>query len=154
MHLGNERGFSFVELVITVAVLLILVGMLTPSFLSYLKTAEIQASAREVQAILANARSEAIKQNCTVTATRSTGGFTFSRGTTCPGGAGAFTVTGMSSGGIFKTGSPVTIAGVTSVIFNQLGAAPTNGTFTLTSTKYSTTMQVIVQASGRTVIQQ
>lgn len=153
----NQRGFSFVELIITVGVLMVLTTLALPSFLSYLRAAEVQGAAREAQAILANARSEAIRQNCFVTAARSTGGFTFARGTNCSAPAGAFTVTGMSAGGIFRTSGAVTIAGPASVQFNRLGAveAPVGGaTFTLTSTQYSTTMRVFVEASGRTRIQQ
>jgi prepilin-type N-terminal cleavage/methylation domain-containing protein len=149
----RSRGFTLVELIITVAMLSILTTLALPSFLSYLRTAEVQGAAREAQAILAHARQEAIKQNCSVVATRSTGGFTFSR-LNCGLPNGVYSLAGMSAGNIFRTSGAVTITGPASVQFNSLGSVLAPATFTLTSTKYSTTMRVFVEASGRTTISQ
>lgn len=149
-----ERGFTLVELVITCAMILVLATLAMPSFMTYMRTATVRAAAQEASAILNHARQEAIRQNCSVIAARSTGGFTFSRVATCSLPAGAYTVVGMSAGGIFKTSDAVTITGPASVQFNALGSAQVAQTFTLTSNRYASTMRVFVEASGRIRIQQ
>ena len=45
MRRRHEAGFGFVELVITVGVIVILTTLALPSFLRYLRTAEAQADA-------------------------------------------------------------------------------------------------------------
>jgi len=154
MNRNRERGFSLMELVITTGVVLILSTFMMPSFLRYLRTAEVQASAREITAMLNRARSEAIRLNCTVSTTRTTGGFTFARGTDCNGGAGALVLSGMSAGGVYKPSSSVGLTGLTTATFTRLGNATASGTYTVTSTKYSTTMRVIIDPSGRITILQ
>lgn len=160
--MNRQRGYTLVELIITAAIISIMAMLAAPFFLSYLRSAEVQASAREVSVILASARSEALKQNCSIIATRATGGFTFSRPTPAANTTvctnpttGPFTVPGMSAGGIFKTSNAVALSGAASVQFGRLGSVelPTGGaTFTLQSAKYGTTLRVNVAPSGRTVI--
>lgn len=121
-----------------------------------MRTAAVRAAAQNAQAILNQARQEAIKKNCSVVAARSTGGFTFSH-LNCSGFANAvYTLTGMSAGGMFKMSEDVTISGPASVQFNALGTAQAAQTFTLTSTRYSstTTMRVFVESTGRIRIQE
>ncbi|HZP36808.1 MAG TPA: GspH/FimT family protein [Methylomirabilota bacterium] len=155
MRRRREAGFGLIELVITVGVIVIITTLALPSFLRYLRTAEAQADAREVAAILNRVRQQAIKENCDMTANRSTGGFTATKGANCASGAGgALTITGMTSAGLYKTSQGVTLSGSTSVTFTRLGSATSNPTFTITSTKYSTTMRVIVDLSGRITIAQ
>lgn len=150
-----ERGYSFVELVITVGVILIATTFAMPSFLRYLRTAEASADARELSAILNRARSQAIKENCDMTVTRGTGGFTATRGALCATGASApLILSGMTSAGLYKPSQAVALSGLTSAVFTRLGNASTSGTFTLTSSKYGTTMRVIVDPGGRITILQ
>ena len=148
----RRNGFTVVELMVAVSLIAILATFAAPKFRSYLQQAEVQASGREVQAILANARSEAIKRNCNVVVTRVTGGFQFA--TVGCGVDGPLVVTGMTSGGVFKTSSAVAITGGTSVQFSRLGSASSQTTFTLTSTKYNTTMTVTVSPTGRATLAQ
>lgn len=155
MSRRHEAGFGFVELVITVGVIVILTTLALPSFLRYLRTAEAQADAREVAAIINRVRQQAIKENCDMTVTRGTGGFTATKGANCSSGAnGALTITGMTSAGLYKTSQGITLSGINSAVFTRLGNATTSGTFVLTSTQYSTTMQIIVEPSGRITIAQ
>ena len=100
-------------------------------------------------------RSQAIKENCDMTVTRGTGGFTATKGANCNVGAsGALTVSGMTSAGLYNPSQSVALSGLTAATFTRLGNATTSGTFTLTSSKYGTTMRVIVDPSGRITIQQ
>lgn len=157
MRRRHEAGFGFVELVITVGVIVILTTLALPSFLRYLRTAEAQADAREVATILNRVRQQAIKENCDMTATRSTGGFTATKGANCASGAnGALTITGMTSAGLYKTSQDISLSGATSVTFTRLGniSNSTPRVFTLTSTKYETQMTITVETSGRIRINQ
>lgn len=148
----GQAGFSLVEIAITVGVLIIITTLAMPSLFRYLRNAEAQADARELAAILTHIRQQAIKENCDMTVSRSTGGFTATRGSatsTCTNPTATLTVTGMTSAGLYKPSNGLSIAGPNTVIFNRLGAANAASTFTLTSTKYSTTMRVIVETTGR-----
>jgi prepilin-type N-terminal cleavage/methylation domain-containing protein len=148
----RRNGFTVVELMVAVSMIAILATFAAPMFRSYLQQAEIQASGREVQVILANARSEAIKRNCNVVVTRVTAGFQFA--TVGCVVDGPLVVTGMTSGGVFKTSSGVAITGAPSVQFSRIGSASSQTTFTLTSAKYNTTMTVTVSPTGRVTIGQ
>lgn len=152
--MNRQRGFTLVELILAVAVLAILATLIAPSFLRYLRASEIQASGREVTAILAQARAEAIRRNCTISATRTTGGFNFARGADCIGGAGSLVVPGMTSAGLYKTSNAMSLSGLTTATFTRLGNASASGQFTVTSTKYNTAIRVIVDPTGRVWIQQ
>lgn len=149
------RGFSIVELVVSISFILVMATFAIPVGTEYLRSAAVQGAAREAQVILSAARSEAIKQNCSVIVTRTTNGFTFSR-LNCIAPAGIFYVPGMTSSGVFPLAPSTTITGSASVQFDRLGSAAAPATFTVTSTRWNATrtMQVIVDVSGRTRIQQ
>ena len=150
-----QKGFSFVELVITVGVILVATTWAMQALLRYLRTAEAQADAREVSAILNRARQVAIKENCSITATAGTGGFTMTKGATCSVGAGgSLILPGMTSAGLFKTSREHHLSGLASAVFSNLGNATTSGTFTSTIHEGSTTMRVVVDRSGRIGIEQ
>lgn len=63
------RGFTLVEMAITVAVLAILVSVALPSFQGLIMAQRVRAAASELHASLILARSEAIKRNASVTLT-------------------------------------------------------------------------------------
>jgi prepilin-type N-terminal cleavage/methylation domain-containing protein len=149
----RERGYSLVEILLVVAVAVILVSMCMPMYFDYMRKADAQAAAREAEAILDLARMQAIKQNCDVTATRSTGGFTFSR-SGCSATAGTFKVPGMTASGIYPMATRSTLSGPASVTFTRLGAAKVARTFTVRSARYGTTMRILVNKAGRTTIKQ
>jgi len=150
-----QCGFTLVELLITISILLVLATLAMPSIVQHMRTAAIRAAATNAQAILNQARAEAIKKNCSIVAARTTGGFTFSHsGCNAPFANGVYTLPGMSAGGIYKTSEEVAISGPASVTFQPLGTALAAQTFTLTHTRHNTTMRVFVELSGRIRIQQ
>ena len=59
----RQRGFSLLELMVTVAVLAIVAGVAAPSFRSMQMRSRLTAAANELNAVLQTARMEAVKSN-------------------------------------------------------------------------------------------
>lgn len=75
----NQRGFTLIELMITVTIMAILTAMAIPSFSEVILKSTLTNQARDLMASSLMARSEAIKRNQTVTLCASR------NGTTCGG---------------------------------------------------------------------
>jgi type IV fimbrial biogenesis protein FimT len=80
---GRRAGFTIIELMITVAVASVLLGLAVPSFNQMIVGSRLTAQSNEMVAAINLARSEAIKRNANVTLCRSGIG-----STTCAGAAG------------------------------------------------------------------
>jgi len=76
----NFQGFTVIELLVTTAVALVILGVAVPSFLSWLPSVRLSSAARQVASDLQVARMRAIAQNAsnTVTFNTTTGVYTFS----------------------------------------------------------------------------
>lgn len=72
---NRNRGFTLVELMITVAVGAILLAVGMPAFSDFVRTQAVRTASFDVHAMLILARSEAIKRNAEVVATPVTGGW-------------------------------------------------------------------------------
>lgn len=79
--MNAERGFTLVELMISIAVLAVLLGIAAPSFRSMTATSELRSVSSELITTLAQARSEAIKRGGRVTVCMTADGTTCSSAT-------------------------------------------------------------------------
>lgn len=144
-----QCGYSFVELIITVGMILVVTTWAMPSFLRYYRTARVRAGAQVVSAYLNQGRQLAIKTNSPVCVSSTATTMQFKQ-TNCAGAL--INVAGLTS----TTGTVLPPQGIslssTSAIFGNLGNATTAATYTVTDTASSQTLTVTVAASGRITI--
>ncbi len=144
----DPRGFSMVELLVVVAVMIIMAAIALPLWSAYGPAATLTGAARQVQAGLNQARQLAIgtRQNiCIQTVPRN--GFRLLQGG-CAGAA--WTGADTDGAGTFWITGKVTIANAgASPIFTSFGNASQTATFTLTG---QGTIAVTVCPSGRVII--
>jgi prepilin-type N-terminal cleavage/methylation domain-containing protein len=142
-------GFTLAELVIVIAVIGILAVMAVPSFLSYLRAAELKAGAQQVVTLVNQARELAIKENGNVCVTLPSATKMSYRLGTCAGSAWVGAGTDAAGGINLPTG--ITATGTANPIFTYLGSIdPASVTvYTLTNAQTGATLTVSVTASGR-----
>jgi Tfp pilus assembly protein FimT len=143
-----QAGYSLIELVITVGMILVVTTWALPSFLNYLRSSRVQAGARAVSAYLNEGRQLAIKTNGPVCVAHTTSTLQF-RSTTCAGTA--IVVTGLanaSSSVRLPDNISLAVTSGTSAVFQPLGNAA-GTTYTVTDVPSGRTLRVIVAASGR-----
>jgi len=137
----NKRGFTLVELLMTMVIAGILLALAAPSFHSFIQNNRISSQANELLTTLATARSEAIKRKQSVIVCSS------SDGSTCTGswneGWIVFADTDndgtVDAGELLRVWGPLTggstiitnPAGTISTSFDRLGGASNNVTFQL-----------------------
>lgn len=73
--MDTSRGFSLVELMVTLAVAAILLTLATPNFVRMINNYQVTAQANDLLGSLATARSEAVKRGGAVSLTPSGTGF-------------------------------------------------------------------------------
>jgi Tfp pilus assembly protein FimT len=147
-----QGGYSFVELVITVGMILIVSTFAMPSFLNYLRSARVRAGAQTISAYLNEGRQLAIKTNAGVCVAHTTSTMQF-RTTNC--GGATINVAGLSgASGNVRLPDAISLSMVSgsSAIFGQLGNATTSGTYRVTDVPSGRTLNVIVAPSGRICI--
>ncbi len=81
----RERGFSLIELMVTVAVVAILAAVATPNLRSVIANNRLRSQTDEMIASLQMARGEAVRRNARIDVCRTTDG------TTCAGSVGPWT---------------------------------------------------------------
>ncbi|MGI9132555.1 MAG: GspH/FimT family pseudopilin [Rhodoferax sp.] len=67
MPYSNKRGFTLIEMLITISILAVLMGVVSPSISEWIANVKLRATAEAVMVGLQKTRAEAIKQNRTVT---------------------------------------------------------------------------------------
>src|SRR5262245_7991371 len=65
--MSHARGFTLVEMMVTIGAAAILIGLAVPSFMNTIQDAHMTAAANDMLASLQLARSEAIKRHAAVT---------------------------------------------------------------------------------------
>ena len=146
----SQAGYSLIELVITVGMILVVATWAMPSFLNYYRSAKVRAGAQTVSAYLNEGRQLAIKTNAPVCVTNTASTMQF-RTTNCSGSL--ITVAGLvNSSNSIRLPETVALTSTASPIFGQLGNATTGATYTVTDTASGRTLTVTVAASGRITI--
>ena len=64
---NKSRGFTLVEMMVTVVVMVVLLGVAVPSFRQMIANQRVKTASFDLYSALSYARSEAIKRNATVT---------------------------------------------------------------------------------------
>jgi len=145
-----QSGYSLVELVITLALLLIVTAWAMPSFLSYYRSARVRSGAQMVSAYLNQGRQLAIKTNTPVCVSSTTSAMQF-RQSTC--GGATISVPGLvTSGNNIPLPENISLSSTASPIFGNLGNANPGATYTVTDTVSSNTLHVTVAGSGRITV--
>src|SRR2546425_1173846 len=148
----NARGFTLAELMVVVACIGILAVLAAPTLISYVQTAALRAGTRELATAINLGRQLAISRNTTV-CMEVTGTNIRLRTGGCAGTI--WTGPGTDGSGVIRVSDPGTlrISTTANVVFTNLGAASTVGTYTVTNPVDNKTRTVVVAASGRVNVQ-
>jgi Tfp pilus assembly protein FimT len=153
-RLGSS-GFSLTDLLITLAVMGIVASVGFPYFSGFLKASRVKAAAQELSTVINGARQLAIARNTLVCMTLESNNakYMLNVSAACAGGT-TYTGAITKSDGRIALSNAMEISGTTAnVVFTNLGAASTAGTYTVRDPATNQTLNVVVAASGRVTIQ-
>jgi len=143
----GSTGFSISELLVCISVLGAMATIALPTAWTYLPAAVASGGAREIRAILSQARMVAITTRQNICVRTVAGGFQLLQGT-CAGAAWIGPDT--SATGVIALSNDVTFSGPAPV-FTAFGTASTSGVVTV-SHGAGTSLTVTVQPSGQVTI--
>jgi type IV fimbrial biogenesis protein FimT len=138
------RGFTLIELMVTLVVLVVLITIAAPSFSELTASQRTQTAATDIFSSLLRARSEAIKQNADVTIAPSG---TWPEGWTVSSAAGDIEKHGATAN-VAISGAPA------SVVYRSNGriSGTTTPKFSISATNTATKRCVQVNLSGQPVV--
>ena len=146
----DVAGFSLIELTVAIAIIGILVAIGVPFVTTYYQAMVLKSAADEMVTILNSARYQAIKQNTSMCVALSGAKVQYLVGG-C--GGAAWKGVGTDSTGLITLQNTMQMSGATaSVVFTNLGAASTGGTYTVKNPVNGKTLTVTVAGSGRITI--
>lgn len=139
-----DRGFTLVELAVTVSIVAVLSVLAAPGFRELIASQRVQAAAMDIYTGLIRTRSEALKENADVTLSSTSGDTSWSGGWKVSDGTTDFEKRDASTN-ITLTGS------VTSVTYRTSGriSAGTIATFNISAPGTTTVRCVKVNLSGQ-----
>jgi len=146
-HRIGSAGFSISELLVCISILGAMSTIALPTAWTYLPAAAANGGAREIRAILSQARMVAITTRQNICVQTVAGGFQLLQGT-CAGAAWIGPDT--SATGVIPLSNDVTFSGPAPV-FTAFGTASTSGIVTV-SHGSGTAVTVTVQPSGQVTI--
>lgn len=144
-------GFTLIELVVTIAIIAILIGIGAPSFARFNADQRIRTAANDLQSALLITRSEAIKRRGNMTLSPATSGWSNGwslRDPTSPAGTDFFILQTTAPPNLTITGGP---AG--GVVYRPSGRATAIAAFQIASTNVAnaTVRWVCISLSGQAV---
>ena len=145
----RRAGFSLAELSVILAVIGVLFSLSLPAFLNYYQTAQIRGAAADVASYMNQGRQLAIQMNCSVAVQVAATGISYTRQANCQT-PGVWTGPGTDAAGNIPAPDGITLATSATPIFTNLGAAAPAAT--LTVTHGSSSLSVLVSASGRVTV--
>lgn len=146
-HRIRSAGFSLSELVVCLSILGAMATVALPTAWTYLPAAAASGGAREIRAILSQARMVAINTRQNICVQTVTGGFQLLQGT-CAGAAWVGPDT--NSAGVIALSNNVSFSGPAPV-FTAFGTASTSGVVTVFYGS-GNSLTVTVQPSGQVTI--
>lgn len=146
---GASRGFTLVELIVVIAIIGILAGVALPFLLSYYQTSKVRAAAQTMTTFLNQGRQLAIRTNQNVCVHITPTAMHYHLGS-CTGP----TWVGPGSDAVGNVNAPAAITLTTTAdpVFNYVGAATPQATYTVTSVPDGHTLSVLVTTAGRITI--
>jgi type IV fimbrial biogenesis protein FimT len=150
----TNRGFTVIELMVTLAILALMMGLGIPSFRAFISSQKIKSGTSELMTTLVLARSEAVKRNANVTITP-TSATVWNAGwvtTAVIGGVATTLHTQDAITGITVTtytNSTCTSAGdVASIVYSSTGRTAASSCYKFSGDSTSTTKCVKVDLTG------
>jgi type IV fimbrial biogenesis protein FimT len=141
---ARARGFTMVELLTVVSILVVIIGVMAPSFGEFLAAQQAKGLSYDLTGDLMLARNEALKRNASVTISRAGSGWTQ-----------GWSVVSVSDGASLRTRNPaaqaVTVSGAPATItfdFNGRVSSPT-ATVRITISSHASSRCVQLDPSGR-----
>lgn len=152
--IARPDGFSFIELVVIIAIIGVIAVFSLPTFISFVQAQRTQGAARELVAMLNQARHLAITRNTSfsveVGTTPQGDQLRYCSGTAtpCPGGTvWAGPGTGANGWMGMANGDRITLS--PQITFSPLGAASTAGTMRVQNAEGTSCLDVVVSLAGR-----
>ncbi|GFM87212.1 general secretion pathway protein GspH [Pseudomonas cichorii] len=154
-----SKGFSLIELLVTVSVVAIVAAIAVPSFTSSIQNNKVDTEVNDLQRALNYARLEAINRGVTIRIAPTSGADwktelqVYLASDTSATPTALRKVAAMSSGATLTAVNVTTGASVTALEFNNLGAlyAPTSAV-TMTYTRGSLTRNINICLTGRIIL--
>lgn len=143
LELGRQRGYTLLELMVTLGIVSILAGVAVPSFTDFVRTQRLRSVASDLTTSFQLARSEAVKRNTDITVARV--GSSWVEGWTVAAGATTLRAQDAISG-LSITGS------ANSFIFRSNGRIDSAVTFSLASAADASAAKCVrLSLSGSTI---
>lgn len=130
----RQAAFTLIELMVTIAIAAILLGLAAPSFLSMIARQRIEGAANELAAHLRHEATEAVNHNASVSLVSTATGYT------------------TSSGNVITLGSGLSMTSGVTATFNPMRADSNAVSFTISSTNTSDTLRVDTSTAGLVTI--